>query len=294
MNEKVSEDLLFQHYLVVFLDHLGQRKFLRQISGLPSNDAEKQKFISQIKETFGKVSVLRNSFKQFFEGAKSYQTNVDLVPTELRDEFVESQKSDAYFYGMSDSIIIAVPLMSADENCTAINGVYSAFAATCGIELLSLSAGVVIRGGLDVGIATPIEDKEIYGPGFERAYYIESQLAEYPRFVVGQELMNYIMWVENEPCSTRLGLVAKEIARFCKNMIIRDTDGRYMLDYLGAKAKEVAGESIDSEIVNNAFSFVKSQYEKFSNEDNEKLAARYYRFLNYFNSRLSMWDSKSQ
>ena len=252
MNEKVSEDLLFQNYLVVFLDHLGQRKFLRQIAGLPINDNEKQKFISQITNTLGKVSVLRNSFKQFFDGAKNYKTNVDLVPKELRDEFVESQKSDAYFYGMSDSVIIAVPLMSADENCTAINGVYSAFAATCGIGLLSLSAGVVIRGGLDVGIATPIEDKEIYGPGFERAYYIESQLAEYPRFVVGHELINYIMWVESEQCSTRQGLVAKEIAGFCKKMIIRDSDGRYMLDFLGTKAKEVAGESIDFGIVNKA------------------------------------------
>ena len=289
----MSEDIAFQYYLVVFLDHLGQRRVLRQIPGLPTNDDEKHEFISLMKKTLGRVSVLRDSFKQFFEGAKNYKTNVNLVPPEFREEFEASQKSEAYFYGMSDSVIIAVPLMGTDENCTAINGVYSAFAATCGIGLLSLSAKVVIRGGLDVGVATTIDDKEIYGPGFERAYYIESQLAEYPRFVLGHELINYIMGVESQQCSSRLGLVAKEIAQFCKKMIIRDSDGRYMLDFLGAKAKEVAGESIDSKIVKNALDFVKSQYEQFSKENNEKLASRYYRLLRYFNSRLTVWNIES-
>jgi len=285
----VNEDITFQYYLVVFLDHLGQRQILRQIADLPTNDDEKHEFISLMKETLGRVSVLRDSFKEFFDGAKNYKTNVNLVPPEFREEFVASQKSEAYFYGMSDSVIIAVPLMGTDENCTAINGVYSAFAATCGIGLLSLSAKVVIRGGLDVGVATTIDDKEIYGPGFERAYYIESQLAEYPRFVLGRGLINYIMGVESQQCSSRLGLVAKEIAQFCKKMIIRDSDGRYILDFLGAKAKEVAGESIDSKIVKNALDFVKSQYEQFSKENNEKLASRYYRLLRYFNSRITVW-----
>jgi len=289
----VSEDITFQYYLVVFLDHLGQRQILRQVADLPTNDDEKHEFISLMKETLGRVSVLRDSFKQFFDGAKNYKTNVNLVPPEFREEFVASQKSEAYFYGMSDSVIIAVPLMGTDENCTAINGVYSAFAATCGIGLLSLSAKVVVRGGLDVGVATTIDDKEIYGPGFERAYYIESQLAEYPRFVLGRELINYIMGVESQQCSSRLGLVAKEIAQFCKKMIIRDSDGRYMLDFLGAKAKEVAGESIDSKIVKNALDFAKSQYEQFSKENNEKLASRYYRLLRYFDSRLTVWGIES-
>lgn len=289
----MSEDITFQYYLVVFLDHLGQRQILRQVADLPTNDDEKHEFISLMKETLGRVSVLRDSFKQFFDGAKNYKTNVNLVPPEFREEFVASQKSEAYFYGMSDSVIIAVPLMGTDENCTAINGVYSAFAATCGIGLLSLSAKVVVRGGLDVGVATTIDDKEIYGPGFERAYYIESQLAEYPRFVLGRELINYIMGVESQQCSSRLGLVAKEIAQFCKKMIIRDSDGRYMLDFLGAKAKEVAGESIDSKIVKNALDFAKSQYEQFSKENNEKLASRYYRLLRYFDSRLTVWGIES-
>lgn len=286
----MNEDITIQNYLVVFLDHLGQRQKLRQIVGLPTNNNEKNEFISLMKKTLGRVSVVRNCFKQFFDGAKNYKINVNLVRPELREEFIASQKSEVYFYGISDSVIVAVPLMSTDENCTQINGVYHAFAATCGIGLISLSAKVAIRGGLDVGVATTIDDKEIYGPGLERAYYIESQLAEYPRFALGDELIKYLNWVESQQCSSRLGLVAKEMAKICKKLIIRDSDGRYMLDFLGVDAKESAGKSIDSKIVKNAFDFVKSQYERFSKERNEKLASRYYRLLRYFNSRLTVWD----
>jgi len=106
--------------------------------------------------------------------------------------------------------------LSDDENCTAINGIYSAFVATCGIGLLSLSLQVPMRAGLDVGVATQIDHNEIYGPGLERAFYIENQLAEYPRFLVGKELINYLIWVENQKCETRIGQVAKRMAQFCR------------------------------------------------------------------------------
>lgn len=83
--------------------------------------------------------------------------------------------------------------MSTDENCTAMNGVHSAFIATSGLGLMALSAKIPIRAGLDVGIATQIDDKEVYGPALEKAVYLEAQLAEYPRFFAGNELINYLM-----------------------------------------------------------------------------------------------------
>jgi len=285
----VNDNLLFQNYLVVFLDHLGQRKILEEISELPTSPDEQQKFIQLIKETHGKVSALRGIFRRYFDESKKYRPNVNLVPPEFQEEFIALQKSEEYYYPISDSGVIAVPLMNNDENCKAINGVLSAFTATSNIGLLSLSCKVALRGGLEVGIATQIEPKEIYGPGLARAYYIESEISEYPRFVIGHELIHYLKWVESQQCTTRLGSYAKEIAKLCWQMIIRDTDGRYMLDFLGAKVKEIAGNSIDSKDVKNALAFVKSQYEQFVTEKNEKLASRYYRLLNYFSSRLTVW-----
>jgi len=105
-----GKDLLFQHYLVVFVDILGQRRSLREIKELPTNDTEKDGFIKKIQATIGKVNVVRKAFRSVFDAAESHTPDTNLVPPEHREEFIASQKSEVYFYGFSDSIIIAVPL----------------------------------------------------------------------------------------------------------------------------------------------------------------------------------------
>jgi len=282
----MRDNFLFQHYLVVFFDQLGQRASLRKITGIPTTEDEKQKFIEITKESIGRVLNIRDAFNNYFESANSYKPDANRVPLELQEEFLASQrKADLIFYGISDAVVIAIPLMSNDENCAAINGIHDAFIATCGIGLLSLSVHVPMRAGLDVGVATQIDDKEIYGPVLESAFYLESKLAEYPRFLIGKELINYLLWVENQTAKTHIGLVAKGAAKFCREMIIQDTDGRYMLDFLGNKMKEVAGGVIDQKLVASALEFVISQYDKYIKEENNTLASRYYRLLRYFHSR---------
>ena len=59
-----------------------------------------------------------------------------------------------------------------------MHGVYDAFMATSAISLNFLAAKITLRSGLDVGIATQIQGREIYGPALERAYFMESNLAE--------------------------------------------------------------------------------------------------------------------
>ena len=83
MNENSAmkkSDLIFQHYLIVFLDILGQRNILREIKDLPMNDKEKDIFLDKIRKTIGKVDALRNAFQEFFDTSNSYIPNTDLVP----------------------------------------------------------------------------------------------------------------------------------------------------------------------------------------------------------------------
>jgi hypothetical protein len=268
---------------------LGQRESLRKIQILPSKENEKEEFIKLVKESLGKIDLIRGIFQSYFATSNSHTPNSRLVPPEHRDEFIASQKVEHYLYSFSDAVIMAIPLMSTDENCTAMNGVHSAFIATSGLGLMALSAKIPIRAGLDVGIATQIGDKEVYGPALEKAVYLEAQLAEYPRFLAGNELINYLMWVENQTPRTRLGLIAKNMAELCRKMIIQDTDGRFMIDFLGARLKEDAGDSINIDVVISAWDFVISQYQKYMTEGNEKLSSRYFRLMRYFQSRKSIW-----
>jgi len=289
----MHNNFLFQHYLVVFCDHLGQRQKLRKLTGIPTTEEDQRKFIEITKESIGRVIGIRDAFKNYFESGKFYKPNVKRVPPELREDFLASQRrTNLIYYGISDAIVIAVPLMSNDENCAAVNAVYDAFVATCGIGLLSLSLHLPMRAGLDVGVATQIDDKEIYGPALERAFYLESKLAEYPRLLVGKELISYLFWVENQKCETRVGLVAKETAKFCREIIIQDTDGRYMLDFLSNKIKAASDGIIENKIVADAFDFVISSHEQYSKKEDLSLASRYYRLRRYFDSRKSIWGLK--
>jgi hypothetical protein len=285
-----EEKLLFQNYLIIFLDVLGQRKALREIKTIPKDESEKKIFIKKLKNTIGRVDFLRDAFKNYFKALSTITPDTSLVPQELADEFVSSQKSNAYFYGFSDSIIIAVPLMSDDENCVAMNGVYSALVATGGISLLAMAGKTALRGGLDVGVATQIQNNEIYGPALERAYYIESNIAEYPRYVLGNEFLEYLFWVENYKYKTLRGKIAKKQAKLCKDFIIQDSDGFFMIDFLGEKLKEVAGKSIDSKIVKLAYDFIVSQHKICVEKNDIKLIPRYYRLLKYFHSRAKLWN----
>jgi hypothetical protein len=291
MKNNNPDSLLFQNYLVVFIDLLGQREALRKITGIPTSEPDKERFIELAKESIGKVLQIRDSFKLYYASAHERIPDEKLVPPEYRDEFKTAmKKAPASYYGLSDAMIIAVPLMStADENCAAINGIHDAFVATCGIGLLALSVHVPLRAGLDIGVATQIHNNEIYGPALESAYYLESKVAEYPRFVVGKELINYLLWVANQKCHSRIGEVAKGAANFCKQMVIQDSDGNYMLDFLGGRFKESSEDVIEPSLVMSALKFVGEEYKKYFDANNHKMASRYYRLLRYFNSRRSLW-----
>ncbi len=289
MESSKNNDLIFQEYLVIFFDLVGQREALRKITGIPVSDSEKGPFLELVKESVGRVLMLRRAFKNYFDGALSHVPNTDLVAPEHRQEFIESQKTTYHHYGLSDAIVIAVPLMNENENCTPINGVFSALTAASAITLLALSLKIPARAGIDVGVGVQIDDREIYGPALERAVRIETQLAEYPRLVVGRELHAYLNFVENQKYQTRLGEIAANMAKQCRMLMVQDTDGRIILDYLGNNIREVFENQIEKEIVLNAWNFVKEQHKKYIDQGIEKLSSRYFRMSRYFKSRINSW-----
>ncbi len=294
MKKIQNSNLLFQDYLIIFFDLIGQREVLRKITSIPVSDTDKASFLELVKQSVGRVLFLRDSFKTYFSATLSHVPNTGMVPPAYRHEFIESQKTNLVHYGLSDAIVIAVPLMNENENCTPINGVFAALTATCAIKLLALSIKIPARAGIDVGVGVQIDEREVYGPALERAVRLEGELAEYPRLIVGRELYAYLSWVENQNCQTRLGQVASNLAKECKKLLVQDTDGLIILDYLGKNIKDVFENRIKPEIVMNAWNYVKEQHTKYLKLDDEKLSCRYFRMSRYFRSRLPLWGIEEQ
>lgn len=71
----MSKNLLFQYDLIVCLDVLGQRESLRKIQILPSKENEEGDFIKLVKESLGKIDLIRGIFQSYFSTLNSPTPN---------------------------------------------------------------------------------------------------------------------------------------------------------------------------------------------------------------------------
>jgi len=166
------------------------------------------------------------------------------------------------------------------------------------VQLISLAEKKAFRAGLDVGIATELKNGEVYGPALFKAYKLESEVAQYPRIVLGNELINYLENLSRKnpqfPDQNEEDIeVCKIMADSCLKMIVKDLDGYLILDYLGEEFRNrflnfpFRGEmTAFDDIYSTAFDYVGKEYMKRKDTGDSKLALRYYLLFNYFKARL--------
>ena len=139
-------------------------------------------------------------------------------------------------------------------------------------------------------LATHIkETNEVYGSALVKAYQLEAEVAKYPRFVVGAELLDFIETVQHQVPQTVYGKLAKHAAGGCRRMIVQDTDGRQTLDFLGTEVETALGASVSASLVSRGYEFVHGEYEKFRASGQEKLASRCFRLVQYYLARKKVW-----
>ena len=287
----MSDQLFFQHHLVAFLDLVGQRGTLRKMLDLPTTSAEMETFIQIGRESLGRVLDMRTAFDKFFTAAKQGVLDLSQFPAEHRANIQAARQVECSMYGLSDAIVISVPLGGDDEHCKAGNGIEISLLAICSLAILAFGRKVAFRGGVDVGIATTLDGGEVYGPALVKAYSLETEVAEYPRVVVGNDLFQFLEHVTNQQARTPFGRIAQENAARCKRMVVQDTDGRQMLDFLGQEVRNSAAASLLCDFVISGHDFVRTEYEKFQKGGNDKLASRYFRLLQYYEARKKFWTT---
>jgi len=280
-----------EYYLVLFFDLLGQRAQLRALTALPTDEEGVKHATSVLKATVGRVIKLRVAFESFFEGMASETTFAkDLAPPQ-RQLLHQHTQARVQYAGFSDSFLVFVPLYNTDEHCTPINGVHRAMLAACSIMTIALSQGIALRGGLDVGLGMELHEGEIYGPCLERAYYLESQKAVYPRIALGDELALYLSFVKQQTPTTTFGKCAVLLANQCSSLVFEDHDGTPALDYLGDEFRRASGYTLDRALVEKALEFAHSEVQRWNEIGETKLAERYKNLHSYLNSRLAQWNT---
>jgi hypothetical protein len=276
-----KKSLKLGHHLVAFLDVLGQRDKFRGLR-LPTNASEEEKVKEVLRQTAGFVLDLRRVFHKQFEVFEKGAGMGAHTKEPLRPNFV----------GFSDSFVTSVPLRNDGGDLVRVATVFSALAAAAIVMLTSLASKHPLRGGIDVGLATEIGPGEIYGTALERAYVLESKVAQYPRIVIGDELLKYLnsALAEFSKGETPVAKAIAVITQKIMGLIATDTDGKRILDYLGAVVVESSAPEDREHMVQPAYEFVLAEQKRLIGEGNAELINRYALFRSYFESRLSLWS----
>ena len=141
-----------------------------------------------------------------------------------------------------------------------MSSVYSAIFSAASVFLTMLAGRKAIRGGIDIGIALELRSGDIYGSALSRAYEIESNIAQYPRIVIGDELVKYLQVQSERPLETPYDDMNRQLAGICKKLIILDEDGYPFIDFLGEEFKSITANRLEPNAVIQAYQFVVEQW----------------------------------
>ncbi len=291
----MENDINYSNYVVAFIDVLGQKKAFEGIDVLTQDSMDisfEKKLIEAHKATAHFLDKFRGWFDEYFEAFKSAGgKSIDRIPLEKRELYLELSECTLEHQRFSDSEIAFTSLEITKHHLPAMNALFGMMAACGSLLLLSLSVKKVFRAGIDLGIGTRLDSGELYGPALFKAYYLESEIAEYPRIVIGETVINYLMNLSRKNTQSQKQVqedidLCKVGADNCLSMIEKDDDSRYILDYLGKsfrKFEDNLSEKTEYDtLYKNAFSFVCAEYEKYKAEKDERLSVRYERLYNYF------------
>jgi hypothetical protein len=273
-------------YLVGFLDVLGQREKLRNLR-LPNRKEEEAVVFESVRSTAGVVLGIRRLFRETFESFEAAFPN----PQPGAGKIVQVPD----LYGFSDSFVISLPLGGDREHLkhlvTPLIGSYCALSTACVVMISAFASKQALRGGIEVGLGLNISPGEIYGPGLERAYFLECRQARYPRILIGDELWKFLSLglVETEKITTNAGKAMNEIIHKTMELSFVDTDGLRALDYLGPGVVIHSPPNFATHSVKPAYDFVLEQQRLYLSKGDEELSKRYANLRRYFESRLPLW-----
>lgn len=273
------------HYAAAFIDLLGQRERFQGQNLLPNAETneDKEKVFKIIKESIGPITKLQQRATVMMKSSNS-NPNSELratLPQSDQAKWDEMLCKTITTQRWSDGLFLFTSLAEGFVKYPSIE-IFRMFALTGALCFMGLADKLPVRGAIEVAWGAELHLGELYGPVVARAYELESEVAIYPRIVIGSYLVHYLESCSKNSSEEEHERVNRHFAERCLKMLLRDVDGHWLLHYLGTDFKnEVTGP--DHELLYLlANSFVDSQLEEHQNSRNTKLAFRYAQLQQYF------------
>lgn len=265
-----GENINLCDYAVAFVDLLGQKADMPG-RHLPNN---KQEAIALVKRSVGKIFGVQKLFESFYEAHSSGTTLYSQLPKHIQDRAPDMAPGELKRQVFSDGMVIYIPLGQGIIK-SPINSIFGLLIASGLLCATGLAAKGPVRIGIDVAWAVEYKPGELYGSALAHAYNLESEIAKWPRVVVGEGLLGYLQHYAESPSSDISSRFRREMAALCRGMISQDIDGQHILHYLGSGFAKAVQFGMEDDIIHRAREFIDFQLVKWEKEGNSVLAERY-------------------
>lgn len=287
--------LAVYNYCVSFIDLLGQRVAMHGQGLLPpfQSEEEKKRLNAILRGSIGAIVQLQEQAEGMMEII--LHPNPDSpFRAALRPEehatWDAMQRTRVTTQRWSDGLVSFVCLGDKDVKCQ-MNGVFNLFGLAGTLCLLGLATRHPIRGAIEVAWGVEIHPGELYGPAIARAYELESEVAQYPRIVVGPETVKFLRAHSANFGPDPFSQNDRVLAHLCLSMLVQDADGHWLLHYLGNEFQGAVSKDSHVELYTRARKFVIDQLLEQQARLDTKLALRYSHLLQYFDAH-SLPESK--
>lgn len=289
--EELNESVPYGWYVVALVDILGQKEAIRRLAKLEPGTSERAEITKAIKDSLGVrdtvCNVLRSSFNLHATSGDKPEGGVLSSEQQTAHRVLSDAEIKTYFFG---DTVVAYAALAATEGHLRVSAIRGMLAALAGVMLTSLAFRIPLRGAIEIDLGLEPKDGEVYGPAFLAAYELEQHVAQYPRIIAGPRLFSFLADRKSRPGATASDGAMGLLAKSSWNLLGRDEDGCYIVDYLGEAYRNLlSGLPAGTECVEKGLAFAREQHDRFISEGNPKLAGRYSSLRRYFEYRAPAW-----
>ncbi|MGD0231116.1 MAG: hypothetical protein ABSC19_12280 [Syntrophorhabdales bacterium] len=222
-------------YIVALVDLLGQGGKLDRFVGIPKTPKEKRTFSRLTRATFGTVERFRERIMILNRTLPKDHAVRDAVKEKLGPEqlrLVTKSASPAVGLQFFTDLALLKINLGGQRGHRPLISLYSLLRQLGLLMLTELAEGVLFRGAVEAGICAELNGSDLYGQAISRAHRLESDVAVYPRIVVGVHLLDYVASFAEKRLSKNERAISDLYAGMIGACLRPDTDGVLTFSYL--------------------------------------------------------------
>jgi len=178
--------------------------------------------------------------------------------------------------------LIRFACLGGDNVPSSVNSIYEIINFSGVLCFLGLAQHRPVRGAIEGAWGSEIREGQLYGAVVSNAYELESEVAQYPRIIVGHRIVELLEEVRSVQSNDLLSRLNQSLAERCLKLLIQDVDGHWIIHYLGPDFRFGATHENHPLFFEKALNFIVAEMEKHKEAKNSKLAFRYSQLLAYF------------